>query len=238
MSSLLLKHEGHNPTGSFKDRGDAYFGRDDAGGSRWRAGGGVRFHRQHIGVARRVCRTGPGIPALWFLCRAGRLRSGKLAQSLGYGARTLLVDGDFDDCLRLGARGQPRTRGCTLVNSINPWRIEGQKTIVFELLMQLGWTAPDWIALPAGALGNTSAFGKAAARGHSRWDGLTGCHGCSPVQAAGAAPFAKSVRQRLSHKENRQAENRCPRRFALAIRPAGYRAVHAIHRNEWASSHR
>ena len=85
---------------------------------------------------------------------------GKLAQTLAYGARTLLVRGDFDDCLRLVEEASGRL-GVYLLNSINPFRIEGQKTIVLELLQQLGWEPPDWIVLPAGNLGNTAAFGKA-----------------------------------------------------------------------------
>ena len=88
------------------------------------------------------------------------MATGKLAQSLAYGARTLLVRGDFDDCLRLVQEASERL-GVYLLNSINPFRIEGQKTIVLELLQQLAWDPPDWIVLPAGNLGNTAAFGKA-----------------------------------------------------------------------------
>ena len=97
----------------------------------------------------------------------GQVALGKLAQTLAYGARTLLVRGDFDDCLRAGARGERASSASTSLNSINPWRLEGQKTIVFELLQQLDWDAPDWIALPAGNLGNTAAFGKALREAHA-----------------------------------------------------------------------
>ena len=90
----------------------------------------------------------------------GKVAAGKLAQALAYGARTLLVNGDFDACLALAREASERL-GIALLNSINPWRIEGQKTIVWELLQQLGWEPPDWIVVPAGNLGNTSAFGKA-----------------------------------------------------------------------------
>jgi threonine synthase len=100
-----------------------------------------------------------GIPAL-VLVPAGNVASGKLAQSLAYGARTLLVRGGFDDCLRLVQEASERLE-VYLLNSINPFRIEGQKTIVLEMLEQLGWDPPDWIVLPAGNLGNTAAFGKA-----------------------------------------------------------------------------
>jgi threonine synthase len=112
------------------------------------------------------------------------------------------------------------------VNSINPWRVEGQKTIVFEMLQQLGYDAPDWIALPAGNLGNTSAFGKAlreaAALGIiSRMPRLLA------VQAAGAAPFAAAFAAHFATHEPVHADT-----LATAIKigdPASWdRAVRAI----------
>ena len=132
-----------------------------------------------------------GIPAI-VLVPAGQVALGKLAQTLAYGARTLLVRGDFDDCLRL-ARESSERFGVYLANSINPFRIQGQTTIVLELLQQLGWRAPDWIVFPAGNLGNTAAFGAAI-----RLARATGLIDSSPrlaaVQAEGAAPFARSFR--------------------------------------------
>ena len=104
-----------------------------------------------------------GIPALVFV-PAGQVALGKLAQSLAYGARTLLVQGDFDVCLSLVQQASERL-GIYLLNSINPFRVEGQKTIALEALEQLGWDAPDWLVLPAGNLGNTAAFGKALREG-------------------------------------------------------------------------
>ena len=100
-----------------------------------------------------------GIPALTFVPE-GQIALGKLAQTIAYGARTLLIDGDFDTCLRL-VRAASEHLGIYLLNSINPFRLEGQKTIILEMLQQLHWEAPDWIVFPAGNLGNTSAFGKA-----------------------------------------------------------------------------
>jgi threonine synthase len=132
-----------------------------------------------------------GIPAL-VLVPAQGVSAAKLAQSLAYGARVLLVRGDFDDCLRL-LREASETLGVYLLNSVNPWRIEGQKTIIFEMLAQLGWRAPDWIAFPAGNLGNTAAFGKAVRE--ARALGLIkSVPRLLAVQAAGAAPFAMSYR--------------------------------------------
>jgi threonine synthase len=184
VEALLLKHEGHNPTGSFKDRGMTV---------------GVT-QAVRVGATAVACAsTGntsaslaayaaqAGLPALVFVPRDG-IALGKLAQALAYGARTLLVGGDFDACLRL-VEAASRELGVYLLNSINPFRLEGQKTIVLELLQQLGWEAPDWIVVPAGNLGNTAAFGKALqeARALGLIDRLPRL--CA-VQAAGAAPFA------------------------------------------------
>jgi threonine synthase len=165
-----------------------------------------------------------GLPAL-VLVPSGQLAMGKLAQSLAYGAKTLLVRGDFDACLRLTREATDRL-GVYLVNSINPWRIEGQKTIVLEMLQQLGWEAPDWIAVPAGNLGNTSAFG--AALRQARELGLIDrVPRIAAVQAAGAAPFAASFREGFAVRRRVEA-----RTVATAIRigdPASFdRAVRAI----------
>jgi len=183
-ANLRLKHEGHNPTGSFKDRGMTV---------------GVTQARR-IGARAVACAsTGntsaslaayaalAGLPALVFV-PAGQVALGKLAQTLAYGAHTLLVRGDFDTCLRLVSEASERL-GAYLLNSINPYRIEGQKSIVLEILDQLAWQPPDWIVLPAGNLGNTAAFGKALeeAREAGLIDRLPRI---AAVQAAGAAPFA------------------------------------------------
>ena len=161
---LSLKHEGMNPTGSFKDRGMTV---------------GVT-QAVRIGATAVACAsTGntsaslaayaaqAGLPALVFV-PSGGIAMGKLAQSLAYGARTLLVRGDFDDCLRLVEEAH-RELGVYLLNSINPFRLEGQKTIVLELLQQLGWESPDWIVVPAGNLGQHRRIREGAARGARRW---------------------------------------------------------------------
>jgi threonine synthase len=159
------------------------------------------------------------------LVPSGQVSLGKLAQSLAYGAHTLLVRGDFDDCLRL-AREAGERLGVYLANSINPYRIAGQKTIVFELLQQLQWRAPDWIVLPAGNLGNTSAFGAAL---HEALElGLIDkMPRIAAVQASGAAPFAASYREDFRERRTVQAET-----VATAIRigdPASFsRAVRVI----------
>ena len=220
-ASLVLKHEGHNPTGSFKDRGMTVAvtqakrigARAVACASTGNTSASLAAYASHA-----------GIPALVFVPR-GQISLGKLTQSLAYGARTLLVDGDFDACLRL-AREASRELGVYLVNSINPWRIEGQKTIVFELLQQLGYDAPDWIALPAGNLGNTSAFGKALREAFALGM-ITRIPRLLAIQASGAAPFAAAFAARFATHETVHADT-----VATAIKigdPASWdRAVRAI----------
>jgi threonine synthase len=164
------------------------------------------------------------LPALVFV-PSGGIAMGKLAQSLAYGARTLLVRGDFDDCLRL-VESAHRELGVYLLNSINPFRLEGQKTIVLELLLQLAWQSPDWIAVPAGNLGNTAAFGKALRE--ARALGLiTKMPRIASVQASGAAPFATAFGEDFAVRRRVRAET-----VATAIKigdPASWdRAVRAI----------
>jgi threonine synthase len=155
----------------------------------------------------------------------GKVAAGKLAQSLAYGARTLLVKGDFDACLRL-VREASSSLGIALLNSVNPWRIEGQKTIVLEMLQQRGWDPPDWIVLPAGNLGNTSAFGKALRE--ARALGLIRrLPRLAAVQARGASPFYRSFQGGFRRRYRVKPET-----LATAIRigdPASHdRAVRAV----------
>jgi threonine synthase len=221
LEHLLLKHEGHNPTGSFKDRGMTV---------------GVT-QAVRIGAAAVACAsTGntsaslaayasqAGLPALVLVPQEG-VASGKLAQALAYGARTILVRGDFDDCQRLVEQASNEL-GVYLLNSINPFRIEGQKTIVLELLQQLSWDPPDWIVLPAGNLGNTAAFGKAL-REAQEWGLISRRPRLAAVQASGAAPFVRSFEEGFSQRHRVKANT-----VATAIKignPASYdRAVTAI----------
>jgi threonine synthase len=218
---LWLKHEGMNPTGSFKDRGMTV----------------AITQAKRIGARAVACATTgntgasmaayaalAGIPSL-VLVPAQGVSTAKLAQSLAYGARVLLVRGDFDDCLRL-LREASESLGVYLVNSVNPWRVEGQKTIIFELLAQLEWRAPAWIAFPAGNLGNTAAFGSALRDAHA-CGLITRVPRLLAVQAAGAAPFALSFRDGFRTRHRVHAET-----VATAIKigdPASYaRGVRSI----------
>jgi threonine synthase len=91
---------------------------------------------------------------------SGKISYGKLAQALDHGALTVQIAGDFDDAMQR-VQQVARRLGIYLVNSINPFRLEGQKTIMFRVLEALRWHVPDWIVVPGGNLGNVSAFGKA-----------------------------------------------------------------------------
>jgi threonine synthase len=218
---VLLKHEGMNPTGSFKDRGMTV-GVTQARRIGARAVACASTGNTSASLAAYAAHA--GIPSLVFV-PAGQVALGKLAQSLAYGARTLMVRGDFDACLALVQQASDKL-GIYLLNSINPFRVEGQKTIALEILEQLDWDAPDWLVLPAGNLGNTAAFGKALreARDLGLIDRLPRI---AAVQAEGAAPFAQSFREQFATRPKLKAET-----VATAIKigdPASFdRAVDAI----------
>jgi threonine synthase len=91
---------------------------------------------------------------------SGRIAFGKLSQAMDYGAQTIQIRGDFDDCMRQ-VQDVCKILGLYLLNSLNPFRLEGQKTIMYRIIEGLGWETPDWIIVPGGNLGNSSAFGKA-----------------------------------------------------------------------------
>ena len=221
VDHLFLKHEGHNPTGSFKDRGMTV-GVTQAVRIGARAVACASTGNTSASLAAYAAQA--GLPAL-VLVPSGGVATGKLAQTLAYGARTLLVRGDFDQCLRMVDQASTEL-GVYLLNSINPFRIEGQKTVVFELLQQLSWDAPDWIVFPAGNLGNTAAFGKALGEAHD-WGLIARKPRLAAVQAEGAAPFARSFAEGFKRRHRVKADT-----VATAIKigdPASYdRAVAAI----------
>ncbi|WP_423743829.1 threonine synthase (plasmid) [Haladaptatus sp. SPP-AMP-3] len=192
VDALRVKHEGMNPTGSFKDRGMTL---------------GVRV-AEELGVSRLACAsTGNTSAALacygaragtevLVLLPAGKVAAGKVAQASLHGARILEVDGNFDDCLDvvsdLANRGE-----AYLLNSLNPFRLEGQKTIGLEMIEQFRdqtGELPDRIVLPVGNAGNTSALFKAfrelVAAGELTPEEVPVLTG---VQAEGAAPMVEAV---------------------------------------------
>ncbi|MGZ3582823.1 MAG: threonine synthase [Ktedonobacterales bacterium] len=186
LEKLYLKHEGQNPTGSFKDRGMTA-GMSVARSLGARAVACASTGNTSASLAAYAAQA--GLPALVFL-PTGKVASGKLAQSFAYGARTVEVSGDFDDAMRQVEQVADEL-GVYLLNSINPYRVAGQRAIGYELLQQLDWQAPDWVVLPAGNLGNTSATG--AALLHAARLGLIDrVPRIASIQAAGANPFARS----------------------------------------------
>ena len=157
--TLHLQYEGFNPSGSFKDSGmTAAFTHARSVGARTVACASTG----NTSASMALYAAGAGLKAV-VLVGGGRIARGKLSQALDHGALTLQVKGDFDKCLsRLGELAGSRPElGLYLMNSVNPFRLEGQKTIIYRILEARGWSVPDWILLPGGNLGNTAAFGKA-----------------------------------------------------------------------------
>ena len=212
--------------GSQPDRivqGSRHDGRDDAGGPHRRARGGLRLDGKHgrvPGVVRGAGRApGPGVgagrenrgrktgtvPGVWSTHARGSRRLRRLSQAARLGSDLL---------------------GIYLLNSINPFRLEGQKTIVSSCCSSSVWEPPDWIVLPAGNLGNTSAFGKALVEARG-WGLISKLPRIAAIQAAGAAPFAQAFAEDFRSRRTVEAET-----VATAIRigdPASWdRAVRAI----------
>jgi threonine synthase len=180
---LSVKHQGNNPTGSFKDLGmTAAITRAVALGVRVVACASTG--NTSSSMAAYAARA--GLKALVFV-PAGRISSAKLAQGLDFGAFVIELGESFDQAFSLVRQISPEL-GLYLVNSVNPFRLEGQKTLVVELLEQRDWSVPDYLVVPGGNLGNASAIGKGLRE--LREIGLIKK---SPrvvvVQAAGANPF-------------------------------------------------
>lgn len=183
LDRLVFKHQGFNPTGSFKDNGMTC-GVAQA----------VRLGRRRVAcvstgntsASMAAYASAAGLDPLIFIPH-GNISYGKLAQALEYGAKTLQVEANFDEILTL-VRALAGRLGIYLLNSINPFRIEGQKTIVVEMLDQRDWNPPDWIVLPGGNLGNAAAFGKAL-REMLELGFIRRIPRLAVIQAEGAAPF-------------------------------------------------
>lgn len=190
---VFLQYEGLNPSGSFKDNGmTAAF-----------------THANMVGATRVACASTGNTSASLAMFSSlsqmtgivfigtGKIAYGKLSQALDYGARTLQIQGDFDACLRHVrqiAVEKPEL-GIYLMNSVNPFRLEGQKSIMYRVLEALDWHVPDWIVVPGGNLGNCSAFGKAFSELHAlgliqRMPRL------AVIQASGANPLYTLYHQR------------------------------------------
>jgi threonine synthase len=156
-NNLHLQYEGLNPSGSFKDNGMT----------------AATTHARMVGATSAACASTGNTSAslaiyssvsqlfrVLVFVGSGKIASGKLSQALDFGSATLQIDGDFDDALKQVREVCDREK-IYLCNSVNPFRLEGQKTIMYRVLEGLNWEPPDWIVVPGGNLGNSSAFGKA-----------------------------------------------------------------------------
>ncbi len=185
VSKLSMKHEGENPTGSFKDRGMTVAVSEAI---RQGAKAVACASTGNTSASMAAYAAQAGLKGVVFIPE-GEISYGKLSQAIAYGSKVVQVPGSFDDAMRL-VQEASTDLGLYLLNSINPWRVEGQKSIMFELLHQRGWEPPDWVVVPAGNLGNTSAFGKALLElAELGW--IERVPHIASIQAEGAAPFYK-----------------------------------------------
>src|SRR6202041_4108091 len=189
VKQLYAKHQGMNPTGSFKDTGmTVAASAAHAAGFRWVAcaSTGNTSASMAAYAARANMRSLVLIPE-------GQISWGKLSQSLDYGALTCQLRTDFDGCLRLLTE-LVREKPVYLLNSVNPYRIEGQKTAAIELLEQLAWQPPDHIIVPGGNLGNSSAIGKALIEMY-KLGLISRLPKLSVIQAEGANALVRTLRE-------------------------------------------
>ena len=183
LKNMLLKHEGENPTGSFKDRGMTCG-----------ATAAKMFNAKSVACAS-TGNTSASMASYAVVANmrplifipSGKIAYGKLAQALAYGGVTLQIDGNFDDAMTL-VQDVCAKLDIYLLNSINPFRIEGQKAIGIETLQQLDWQVPDWFVIPGGNLGNSSALGKAMMELHELGI-ISKIPRIAVIQASGANPL-------------------------------------------------
>jgi threonine synthase len=185
LKNFLLKHEGENPTGSFKDRGMTCG-----------VTAGQYYHAKNVACASTgntsasmasyaaVC----GMKSVIFIPE-GKIAYGKLAQALAFGGKTLQIEGNFDDAMEL-VQEVCEKLNIYLLNSINPFRIEGQKAIGFEIIQQLDWQVPDWFVIPGGNLGNNSALSKGLEELYTLGI-IDKIPRIAVIQAEGSAPLAR-----------------------------------------------
>ena len=190
VEQLRAKHQGMNPTGSFKDTGmttAASFARQE--GFRWVACASTG--NTSASMAAYAARG--GMRSL-VLIPDGKTTWSKLSQSLDYGAVTCQLKTDFDGCMKV-LNEVVKRMPVYLLNSVNPYRLEGQKTAAIELLEQFNWEVPDHIIVPGGNLANSSAIGKAVVE-LKRLGFISKLPKISVIQAAGANPLVRTMREK------------------------------------------
>ncbi len=225
VRNLYIKYEGANPTGSFKDRGMT-MGVTKAKSLGSRAVACASTGNTSASLSAYAARAGI---TCYVILPAGKVAMGKLAQALMHGARVISVKGNFDEALKL-VLDISTAMGIYLLNSVNPWRLEGQKTLAFEVIDQLGHV-PEIVAVPMGNCGNISAIWKGFSefREGGVTDELPRMYG---VQAAGASPVVNMLRSGRDALE----PVRAPETVATAIRignPINWpKAVRAIRESD------
>jgi threonine synthase len=185
VDALRLKHQGCNPTGSFKDTGMTTCvtqavllgARTVVSASTGNTSASLAAYASRAGLKCAI------------LLPRGQITSTKLAQSMDYGAIVCEIEGNFDDCMRL-IREIAEEPSIYLANSINPFRIEGQKTVAFELIEQCEWRVPEHVVVPGGNMGNSSALGKGFEE-MQQLGLIERLPKLNVIQAEGAAPLAQ-----------------------------------------------
>jgi threonine synthase len=200
--NFLLQPEGYNPSGSFKDNGMST----------------AVTHAKTLSVKKLICASTGNTSASAAMYAAneniecdvyiprGEVAAGKLGQAFQFGAQVIQVDGNFDDALAASLVEANETQGYT-VNSINPFRLEGQKAIVYRVMEHLNWNPPDWIVYPGGALGNTSSCGKCLFELYE-WGWIKKIPRIAVINAEGANSFYELVNGLF---ENKRLDWNCGR---------------------------
>ena len=212
VGRLRFKHLGFNPTGSFKDYGMAT-GVTQARRLGMRAVACASTGNTSASLAAYASRA--GMLAI-VLVPEGQISFGKLSQALDFGALTLQLRGDFDDAQSLLMEIAPQL-GIYILNSVNPFRLEGQKSVILELLEQCDWQAPDRIVVPGGNLGNSSSYGKAL-RELDDLGLLDKRPHITIVQAEGAAPLYRYFHDHQGDEQPERMVSVHPRTLATAIK--------------------
>lgn len=229
LNRLRIKFEGENPTGSFKDRGMTI------------SVSKALEARARIVVCASTGNTSASLSAYAaraslrcvVLIPAGKIGQGKLAQAIAHGATILEIEGNFDDALRSAIELAKKDRTIALMNSVNPFRVEGQKTLAFEIFDQLNFNPPDVVVVPVGNAGNISAIWKGFDELY-RLRIMNKVPRMMGIQAEGAAPIAAAYKQKRKEIQTLQT----PETIATAIRigaPASWKkALHAVRESQGA----
>jgi threonine synthase len=193
--NFLLQPEGYNPSGSFKDNGMST----------------AVTHAKMLRVKKLICASTGNTSASAAMYAAnenmecdvyiprGEVAAGKLGQAFQFGAQVIQVDGNFDDALAASLADATERQGYT-VNSVNPFRLEGQKAIVYRVMEHLNWNPPDWIVYPGGALGNTSSCGKCLIELYE-WGWIKKIPRIAVINAEGANSFYELVNGLFENKK-------------------------------------